>query len=485
MCDVKNQARSDARLCDKSGEHIRLVTLSWRAPELLYGDTKFGAAADMWSCGLVFAEMADVNFHMGHQNRLAYLKALMKQLGTPEATSLVALPAYHGGFKAAVRQQWPSKVFDCVGSSGLELLDGFLQWEPSSRISAAEALEHGYLQDFKFRMVGSASNVGKRHRWNMLAAQMPHDALMWLRADPALTSSGLKALELNFGMQDKRTKSEENRKVIMAGFSYAQPPTKQMCCLSLERPLPLPRFEAWAAAFRVVNTDSFATLEARARQAVGKLDHEELGENGRHFMGVGMPDWLGTCGEFVVSAPINSDGTGWVEPAHQDGGASIVHLGVTLFGRRELVCQQDVATSPDSGLPPVVLLCPPGSVYMGGLTGPVHQVTHHVPRPGEVLRGSGVATSPEFAEGLSVTIMCRTALFPHNQARLRNVTPSPQAFFTTLAESVRASFAELPFRLPTLPEILRAVEPLPSGGSVPGVICAAKAKAQAIKRNRA
>ena len=93
MCDVKNQARSDARLCDKSGEHIRLVTLWWRAPELLYGDTKFGAAADMWSCGLVFAEMADVNFHMGHQNRLAYLKALMKQLGTPEATSLVALPA--------------------------------------------------------------------------------------------------------------------------------------------------------------------------------------------------------------------------------------------------------------------------------------------------------------------------------------------------------------------------------------------------------
>ena len=94
------------------------------------------------------------------------------------------------------------------------------------------------------------------------------------------------------------------------------------------------------------------------------------------------------------------------------------------------------------------------------------------------------ATSPDFDEGLCVTIMCRTALFPNNLARLRNTTPSPQVFFLTLAESVRASFAELPFRLPTLPEILRAVEPLPSGESVPVAMCAAKAKAQALKRKR-
>ena len=373
----------------------------------MFGDQTFGAAADLWSCGLVLAEMAGVDFHTGHQSRAPHLKAVMKQLGTPEATSLAALPSYPPGFKAAVRRPWPSKAFDFVGSSGLELMDRFLQWEPSSRISAAEALGHGYFQDVQLRIVGSASNQGKRHGWNMLAGQMPHDALMWLRADSALTSSGLKALGLAFGMQDKRTKSEDNCKIVMAGFSYAQPPTKQMCCLSLDKPLPLPRFETWAKAFRAVNTDSFSTMEARARQAVGKLAPEELGDNGQHFLGSCMPDWFGTCGELCVSAALNSDGvTGWVEPEHLDGGASIVHMGVTLFGRRELVCQQ----GPD--LPHVVLPCPPGSVYLGGLTGPLHQVFHQVPRPGEVLRGSGVATSPDFDEGLSVTIMCRTAPVP-------------------------------------------------------------------------
>ena len=107
------------------GGPIRLQTLWWRAPELLFGDQKFGAAADLWSCGLVFAELAGVDFHTGHQGRVPYIKALMKQLGTPEATSLAALPVCPQGFKAAVRRPWPSKVFEFVGSSGLELLDRF------------------------------------------------------------------------------------------------------------------------------------------------------------------------------------------------------------------------------------------------------------------------------------------------------------------------------------------------------------------------
>ena len=46
--------------------------------------------------------------------------------------------------------------------------------------------------------------------------------------------------------------------------------------------------------------------------------------------------------------------------------------------------------------------------------------------------------------------MCRTALFAHNRARLRNVMPSPEGFFFAIAESFRASLAALPFRLPDL-----------------------------------
>ena len=46
----------------------------------------------------------------------------------------------------------------------------------------------------------------------------------------------------------------------------------------------------------------------------------------------------------------------------------MLHLGLTLFGRRHVRCSQD-GDGPD-----IYLQCRPGSLYMGGLTGPVHQV---------------------------------------------------------------------------------------------------------------
>ncbi len=448
------QARSLARgeVAKKNGD-IQLQTLWWRAPEILFGDLEFGTAADMWSCGLVFAEMAGCPFHKSHKNKLSLVKALVKQLGAPVATSLAALPQYPPGLTASAKTPWPAEAFEIVGSPGLELLDFFLAWEPTSRATAAEALKHCYFGQGHFAIVGPASCKGKRHDWNMLAANMPHDALMWLRADPALTKDGLKSLNLNFDMANKRTKSEAGRKIILAGYSHTPPATKQMCNLSLASPLPLERFGAWAAAFRAVNADSLAELESQAKRAVSRMNPKEIGDNGQHFVDTPLLEWFATCGELCLSAPVGSDvATCWSEPEHCDGGASIVHMGVTWFGRRELVCQQG------SDLPPITLTCLPGSVYVGGLTGPVHQVHHQVPRAGESLRGSGVATGPGFDEGLSVTIMCRTALFPHNQARLRNTTPSPPCVFYALAESFRSSFAALPFRLPTLPEILQAAE---------------------------
>ena len=119
------------------------------------------------------------------------------------------------------------------------------------------------------------------------------------------------------------------------------------------------------------------------------------------------------------------------------------------------------------------LFCPPVSVYLGVLTGPEHQVHHLVPLPGELLRESGVATGPQFDSGLSITIMCRTALFAHNQARLRNVTPSPQGFFFATAESVRASLAAFPLCLPELLECHAAMTVVAEVGMHPAKRCRA------------
>ena len=46
-----------------------------RAPEIFFDDEDFGVAADLWSCGLVLAELAGYNFHRGHKTKHLLMKA--------------------------------------------------------------------------------------------------------------------------------------------------------------------------------------------------------------------------------------------------------------------------------------------------------------------------------------------------------------------------------------------------------------------------
>ena len=132
----------------------------------------------------------------------------------------------------------------------------------------------------------------------------------------------------------------------------------------------------------------------------------------------------------------------WEEPKHQDGGASVLHLGVTLCGRRDLVC--DVENGD-----PITVHNIPGSVYLGTLTGPAHQAFHRPAKPIELWE----------KQGLSTAVMCRCALFAHNRSRGKRTTPSPQAFFHCLTASFARSLTRLPLQLPTLGDVLQHLPP--------------------------
>jgi len=435
----------------EEGKPLGVGSLWWRAPEIVFRDEGYGTPVDMWSFGLVLAEMAGMTFHKHHKTQQAYLGALLKQLGSPEATSLASLPLYPKDVKVGTRRPWPDGSFSFLGSCGQELLDAVLLWEPAARCSATEALQHLWFQEGRLRLVGTARSEGKRHAWNVIAGQMTVDVLRWLRADQTFTLAGLSALDVRFDKADKRVKCEEDRKWICSGFLGNKPPTSQLCNLALDRPVPLARLQWWAKAFKAVNADAFASLQAAALRVATGLTEKELGDNGAHFVATTWENWVATCGELCITAATNSDGSCWREPEHLDGGASVVHMGVTLFGRRLLVCQQG------PGLEAVEVLCRPGSVYIGGLTGPLHEVIHQWPRPGESLSAATVPRKQGLGHDLSVTVMCRTCLFPHNRSRLRNTTPSPQEFFLALVESFRGSFAAHAFRLPSLRDVLHQV----------------------------
>ena len=127
------------------------------------------------------------------------------------------------------------------------------------------------------------------------------------------------------------------------------------------------------------------------------------------------------------------------EPEHQDGGASVIHLGLTLYERRVLACRRGL------GLRDVLLVNTPGVIYLGQLTGPVHQNSYPATLHRELLEVPGLGH-------LAVSVVLRTSLFSWNRASLRNTEPSPAACFEALARCFREGLAANALRLPTLAE---------------------------------
>lgn len=80
----------------------------------------------------------------------------------------------------------------------------------------------------------------------------------------------------------------------------------------------------------------------QAKVAVRRLSREVVeAPNTEHFLSAPWRDWLLTCAELTVARPQLADGEPlWEEPEHKDGGASILHMGMTLYGRRDLRCQR-------------------------------------------------------------------------------------------------------------------------------------------------
>ena len=60
-----------------------VVTLWYRAPELLLGSTKYNGLIDIWSVGCIMAEMSNRKPLFSGMSEREQIKAIFKILGTP------------------------------------------------------------------------------------------------------------------------------------------------------------------------------------------------------------------------------------------------------------------------------------------------------------------------------------------------------------------------------------------------------------------
>ncbi|KAI7896044.1 kinase-like domain-containing protein [Mucor mucedo] len=127
-----------------------VVTLWYRAPEVLFGDTNYTTSIDLWSAGCIMGELMQHKPLLPGNTEQAQLDLIVKLLGSPNdsiwpgfnklpSSKLLVLP----------KQTYNSikQVFPRFSENTLGLLAGLLTYNPKTRLTVKQALAHPYFQE--------------------------------------------------------------------------------------------------------------------------------------------------------------------------------------------------------------------------------------------------------------------------------------------------------------------------------------------------
>ncbi|VDN18538.1 unnamed protein product [Dibothriocephalus latus] len=142
LVDVPNKIvkLADFGLARAFGVPVRVlthevVTLWYRAPEILLGAQRYSCAVDVWSMGCIFAEVATKEALFRGDSEIDQIFRIFRTLGTPSEavwSGVTSLPE----FQKKTFPSWPDaklteneKMQKTMGSAGLELLKvGIFAW---------------------------------------------------------------------------------------------------------------------------------------------------------------------------------------------------------------------------------------------------------------------------------------------------------------------------------------------------------------------
>lgn len=126
-----------------------VVTLWYRAPEILLGQRRYSLPVDIWSVGTIFAEMVSKCPLWPGECEIDQLYRIFRTLGTPTDhlwPGVSSLPDYQSSFPNWHPQKLSKHVTD-LDPVGIDLLTEMLRYDPSVRISARVSLRHPYFKD--------------------------------------------------------------------------------------------------------------------------------------------------------------------------------------------------------------------------------------------------------------------------------------------------------------------------------------------------
>lgn len=126
-----------------------VVTLWYRAPEVLLGSPRYSTPVDVWSVGCIFSEMANKRPLFHGDSEIDQLFRIFRTLSTPTEDiwpGVSQMPDYKPSFPSWKQNILMTSVTQ-LDTSGIDLLQKMLVYNPAERISAQAALTHCYFDD--------------------------------------------------------------------------------------------------------------------------------------------------------------------------------------------------------------------------------------------------------------------------------------------------------------------------------------------------
>ncbi|KAG9155496.1 hypothetical protein Leryth_009913 [Lithospermum erythrorhizon] len=167
-----------------------VVTLWYRAPELLLGAKQYSTSIDMWSLGCIMAELLSKKPLFNGKSEIEQIDKIFRTLGTPNETiwpGYSKLPGVKANFvkneneiqlimmftSNLLRKKFPSTSFTwspVLSDAGFDLLNKLLTYDPESRITVEAALDHQWFREVplpkakEFMPTFPAQHAQDRHR---------------------------------------------------------------------------------------------------------------------------------------------------------------------------------------------------------------------------------------------------------------------------------------------------------------------------------
>jgi negative regulator of PHO system len=127
-----------------------VVTLWYRAPDVLLGSRTYNTSIDIWSAGCIMAEMYTGRPLFPGTTNEDQLQKIFRLMGTPSERTwpgITQFPEY--------KTNWPNfatqdlrVLLPQIDQIGVQLLGSMLQLRPELRVSAADALKHPWFADY-------------------------------------------------------------------------------------------------------------------------------------------------------------------------------------------------------------------------------------------------------------------------------------------------------------------------------------------------